>query len=259
MFTYHAPRRGTKIRPSASSKIRRPTSTTSLIRERLALGLDALSGGAYPQGRCRLSIYACTMRVATLQEDGDPSGFVYVTDQLIKLTIDPQYETGTESNVKNACGTLLGTAKSPDEFKRINLTLELVTPDPELYQMITNGTLLTSGGTTRGFKMPAVGSIVNDGVSIEVWQNAWVGDAQDSDFPLWRWVLPRTNNWKLGSRDLDENFTANILTGEGIENERFFDGPGNDLVSGEHNTALSWILDDVAPATTCGRSVLTGS
>src|SRR5688572_13526146 len=47
MYPYHAPRKGKKIRPALPM---RSGSTLAAIRERLARGDDALSGGALPAG-----------------------------------------------------------------------------------------------------------------------------------------------------------------------------------------------------------------
>lgn len=211
-----------------------------------------------PGDLCRYPIYLCAIRVATLDADGNPDGFIYANDLAAKLTIDPQYEDGEEINVKNGCGTIQATAQADDQFKRLNMQLELTSHDPDLYQMLTNGTLITFGGDSIGYRMPAVGNIVNNGVSLEAWVKNYVGNTQDTTYPWTRFVTPKTT-WRIGSRDLGELASPNILIGRGFENPLFLDGPANDLVSGEHEEALSWIFDTTLPTTVCGRSALVGS
>lgn len=213
---------------------------------------------AFPNNICRAAIYVCRMRVTTLDSDGDPSGFQYVTDQLIRLSFSPQYETGTEINVINGCGDLQFSDKKPDQLKRLSLTMNISTPDEELTAMLTNGTLIISGGNTLGVRMPAVGAVSGNGVSIEAWTKSYVGDSQASTYPWRRWIFPETR-WRNGDEELGAKATDNAFSGEGVENDNFLNGPANDLVSGNHAEMASRILDTAIPDATCGRSSFTGS
>lgn len=126
------------------------------------------------------SIQACALRVTRLDANGaTPAGAsnMILTGDMIKLDVKKVFETGEEFNPKNGCGSIAFAYKDRDKFKRLDLSLTYIRPDPELAEMIEGGTLITSAGQTIGYSAPAVGDSGTDGVCLEVWSKAWVGGA----------------------------------------------------------------------------------
>lgn len=127
---------------------------------------------------CASSIQLCALRVARLAADGTtPAGAtnMYVTDKLAELGITPQYEEGDEITVKGGCGQILVAFKDMDRLKRLEISLTLESVDPELIELCTGSTLITTGGQSMGFSLPAVGAAAINGVSLEGWSKAWIG------------------------------------------------------------------------------------
>lgn len=127
---------------------------------------------------CMISLQVCALRVARLAADGTtPAGAtnMYVTDQLSKLDINPNYETGDEITVKTGCGAIAAAYKDLDRLKRADVSLTMLTSDPELSELLAGFTLITSGGNSVGAAAPGVGSAPPPGVSIEAWTKAWKG------------------------------------------------------------------------------------
>jgi len=107
------------------------------------------------------SIKACAMRVTRLAADGStPAGStnMIVTSGLIKLDVKHVYDPGVDLTVLNACGEIAYTYKDSEKFKRVDLTMTYSNPDVELSEMISNGSLITSGGQSIGYSAPAVGT-----------------------------------------------------------------------------------------------------
>lgn len=176
------------------------------------------------------SVQLCALRVARLAADGTPdpgTDNLYVTDAMISLAADPEVEDGEEITEKNGCGKIMVDYKSPDVYRRLNITLGLAVPDPELIALITgNGSLLTSGGETVGYGYPRLyEAFPENGVSVEGWSKAILDGALAAERPYWRWVLPRVRNWRLGERTLEDGSTETTLEGHGIENPNWGDGP----------------------------------
>ena len=212
---------------------------------------------------CAASLQLCALRVARLEPDGVPdpgAGNVYTTDALILLTPTAVYTEGDDLEQKNGCGSVCISFKDCDRFKRVDAELQLCAPDPELHELLLGGDLITSGANTIGFAMPEVGGTTcPNGVSIEAWTKAWDGDAQATDMPYWRFVMPRTY-WKLGARNLENAFMTNPLTGFGVQNPNFFDGPANDVPDTDiSHRALYWFRDDSLPTVDCGANTLVAS
>ena len=201
------------------------------------------------------SIQACALRVARLAADGTtPAGAsnMYVTNAFMRLLAAPQVEDGQEINVPNACGTNVVAHKDADKVTRLNLTLELITPDPELLELLTNSLLIQDAGSTVGFAYPKLNTpLTQNGVSMEVWSKAIIGGQPAAALPYWRWVLPKTYNWRFGDREWTNGHMPNVLTGIAVENPSFANGPTNDW-NGPNDRVLAVIRDANIPAQPLG-------
>lgn len=179
-------------------------------------------------------IQALILRVARLAADGTtPAGQtnMYVTDALIKVDYTPEYDTGTEVVKKNGGGGLCIAYKIPDTLKRYNVSLEICSPDPELEELLAGGRIFqTTGATpiTVGGAPGAVGvDAVPNGVSIEAFSRAVVGNRVATTYPFFWDVLPRVY-LKRDVRNIDENGGPISFSGFATENPLWGNGPQND-------------------------------
>lgn len=211
---------------------------------------------------CSGSLQVCALRVTRLEPNGVPdpgAGNIYTTDALVLLTPTAVYTDGDDLEQKNGCGSICMSFKDCDRFKRVDAELQLCAPDPELHELLLGGDLISLAGDSIGFAMPEVGGSCHDGVSVEAWTKAWDGDSQATERPYWRWVMPRTY-WRLGAKNMENALMTNPLTGFGVENPNFFDGPANDIpdTSVSHR-AFYWFRDTALPTVQCGTSTLVAS
>ena len=179
------------------------------------------------------SVAGMAIRLTRLSADGTlvvgPSAS-YVTKKFVSLGFTPEYETGDEFTTKAADGSVCVTWKAPDTLKRVTLSIALCNPDPEFTEMIAGGTLLSSGGTSVGYKAPLVGvDATPNGVAIEVWSIANVAGRQASVNPYWQWVFPYAQMHLAGERAIQNDLLATSFEGWGVGNVGFGDGPAAPL------------------------------
>lgn len=154
----------------------------------------------------------------------------YVSKKFVSLGFTPEYETGDEFTTKAADGSVCVTWKAPDTLKRVTLSVALCDPDPEFTEMISGGTLLSSGGQSVGYKAPLVGvDATPNGVAIEVWSIANVNGRQAATNPYWHWVFPYTQMHQAGERAIQNDLLATSFEGWGVGNTGFGDGPAAPL------------------------------
>jgi hypothetical protein len=105
---------------------------------------------ALPDGAA--SIWPVAVRFSQL----DPNGYPVVgansitTDQVQKITVTPVITTGDDIEEKNAAGNLAVHAKHPDMPKYYTVNITLVTPDPDLSQLLGGGVVLSSAAAALG-------------------------------------------------------------------------------------------------------------
>ena len=97
-------------------------------------------------------IFASATRITPLDTNGYPVSGVntYTTNTLLKATLTPVLETGTDVSVVAASGDLSGWAKHPDMVKYYTMAIELTRPDPVLEAVLAGGTVLTDSTTALG-------------------------------------------------------------------------------------------------------------
>lgn len=99
-----------------------------------------------------MSLHCIAFRVARLAADGSTpadagSNSAYVSDKLLKIDFNAEVDEGPEVANRGASGLLVQTFKLPDQIKRLNVSVEIATGDPELEFILTGGTILTSNAT----------------------------------------------------------------------------------------------------------------
>ncbi len=207
---------------------------------------------------CASQIQSCAVRVAVLESDGVPlpgDNNLYVTDGLVKLTAKRVVSAGEDFELKNACGSICLTFKDCDRLKRYEFDLELCFTSPQLMAMLTGGAVLTDMTTGAvGYADQAVGEPCPAFVSVEIWAKRIIDGHQDPDFPYNWWAFPSTT-WALGDREFANAPSSTLLTGFGVENPNWFDGPGNDWPVASDRVA-QFIPTTMLPTIACGSQPL---
>ncbi len=164
------------------------------------------------------SVYAIRMRACLLDTDGSPlvgPKSMYVTDSMIKADFTPNYEDGDDITQKNGSGVVCLSYTGPATLKNYSGSLTICVPDPELYSLLTGGTILTDSGESVGWASPEVGvDPMPDGVSIEYWSRAIVGGGTAGTKPYYHWLFPRVKmtpdqvTLEAGALQPEFNYTA---------------------------------------------------
>lgn len=208
------------------------------------------------------SLHCVAMRVSQLDATGVAAvgGKFYVSDSLTRIDFNPDIEAGPEVADRNAAGALVVTWKIMDVMKRLVMTIELVTPDPELEVMLSGGTTFVGTGTpplpVMGAQYPPVMvEAVPNGVGVEAWTRAVVNGRQPVDFPWLRWGFPLVKLRK-SNRTADVNRMANVFEGFGFENGQFGDGPAGDFTF-DSQRVCQWFRDADIPTVQLGAQAIT--
>lgn len=209
---------------------------------------------------CRPQVHACAIRVALLDADGTPTvgaTNLYVSDALVSMSYTPVITAGDEIEDKNACGTVMVNYKAPDSFKRGDVAIELVTPDPYLSAWLGGGNTLAVAGppATVGAAGPAIGALAGNGVSIEVWTKRIEAGDLDDDYPYAHWAYPKITNLRPGAHTHASGALHPTFVGEAYENANWGDGPNNDFDAASVKT-WQWIPTTTIPAATCTRGAV---
>lgn len=211
---------------------------------------------------CLAQLQACALRVSRLEANGVPdpgANNLYTSDAMSLASWDPEIEAGQEFTAKNACGALLLSYKEPDQIKRLNFALGLVTPDPELHELLVANSKILTVGDAVGFAYPPLNvADAGNGVSIELWTKRVDSSGElDTDFPYAWWVFPRVR-FVLGQKQAQNGPMENPFTGQASENPNWFDGPLNDWPTDSDRVA-QWIPTDELPEPSCGYQTLVAS
>jgi hypothetical protein len=205
------------------------------------------------------SVYASRLRVSRLHDDGslDPgSENQYVSDAIVSIGQTPNVQAGEEFTQRNGGGGICVYVTEQDSIVRYDLTLSLCQLDAELIEILTGGRVLSVGGTTVGFAVPALDAIAPS-VLVEAWGEARDGSAQASeDGAALYWHHVWTNvQWTLGAFTLERGILTVPLTGKAVENPSMGLGPGGEWPE-VITEAYAFFLDDEIPAATDGYQSL---
>lgn len=174
------------------------------------------------------SIQGSVIRITRLNADGStavgPSAS-FVTRAFISVKITPQYEAGTDITTKLADGTIGIAYKTPDTLKRVNLTIGVENPDPELTEIMAGGVIL---GASQGYAAPLMGeNAVPNGVAIEVFSKAILNGRPAAVNPYWQWLLPYAIMQNTGDKTIAEGVLGTEFSGYGIGNSNYATGSAN--------------------------------
>lgn len=211
---------------------------------------------------CAGQLQACRIRICQLDTDGSPlagADSSVVSDDLVKLTITPNYKAATEISESNACDEVKVNYLGPPSKVRDDIDIDFVTPNPFLHAvLLSQGELLSLSGGGYGFAAPPIGPIESNGVSIEVWTKRIIDGVLSVVHPYAHWALPKVLNIQQGARELSNTAQHTLLTAQAYESDLWFDGPGDDFDATSDRT-WQWIPADTLPDVTCGFVTVAGS
>lgn len=214
------------------------------------------------QDDCAGSLQLCRLRVARLATSGAPlagAANLYVTDAQIRLGADPEVRAGDTFELITGCGDdALGGYADDDRITRLNMTLDLAKPDPELIDLLMGNGTITDGGDTVGGRYPALNTpLYQRAVSIEAWTKAIVNGQLDDEMPYIRWVFPLTK-WRPAAKEWANSPHVTALVGRAFENDDWGNGPENDWAYSS-DRVIQDARDDTLPAAVCGAQALVAS
>lgn len=174
------------------------------------------------------SISGSVIRVTRLNADGSTAvgaSAQFVTRAFISVKITPEYEAGTDITTKLADGTIGIAYKTPNTLKRVNLTIGVENPDPELTEIMAGGTIL---GASQGYAAPAMGTVgVPNGVAIEVFSKAILNGRPAAVNPYWQWLIPYAVLDNTGDKTIAEGVLGTEFAGYGLGNPMYGTGSMN--------------------------------
>lgn len=206
----------------------------------------------------------CALRVSRLDATGAPdygnaSGAWCALDAG-SLAYSYEKLTGADIAETNGCGNLAAVRKYQDKIKRTNLTIEFVSSDYRLAEIMAEQAAIVDGGDVIGTLVQAklgCGVVTpRRGVIIEAWAEQFQCADAHPTAPYRRFVFPKAYMDPSGGT-LQTGLNKVRFEGFSQANNNFADGPFNDLdfLNPEDNPGISgWIeaeLDDTG-LPTCG-------
>ena len=175
------------------------------------------------------SVSGTHLRVTALDATGkfvEGEKASYVSQSFISVSFTPEYEDGDEFTQKNAAGGVCVTFKAADTLKRINLSVAICDPNPELSSLLGGGTTLGTGPDVKGWSSPKVGEDPTpNGVAVEVWSRAVIDGKQTGAQPYWHWIFPYAKMRESGERVVQNDILATEFEGWAVGNINFAAGP----------------------------------
>lgn len=209
---------------------------------------------------CLPQVQACALRVTRLDANGVPTpgaDNMYVSDALTSLAFAWEVEEGTSIREKNACDAVVVDYQGPDELVRGNMTITLLTPDPELSEILSGGSVLTAAAAV-GYAAPPIGIMSASPVSIEVWAKRIRDGKLDTTHPYAWWAYPWVQDLRPGDHEhTNANLGASFM-GKAFENENWFDGPLNDWPAAS-DRVYQWLPTTTLPTVQCGYAAVAAS
>ncbi len=179
----------------------------------------------------------------------------YVSDGGQILAFTKEIEAGTESVLKNGCGDIKASSKTPDRFKRWNMTLTMTEFEPAFWEMLTGDSIVNDAGDPVGIdgQDQFAASFVETLVALEGWALAQEGDAPDPVRPYF-YMLITASNWTAPDFTVQEEFTVWPFEGFSRTNNSWFTGPYDDTgLLGNVYTHRFAQVDVAPPAMPFGR------
>jgi hypothetical protein len=141
------------------------------------------------------SVQGLALRVTKLNADGSPligNNSAYVTSKFMMVGIEPEYMDGEEIEEPAADGTICTYYLARNQLKRVNISLGICGPDPDLYNFLGGGDLLYNTESAGPFTITSVARAADiatvelsaDPVGIAVGSTITVNATTDSTFDV---------------------------------------------------------------------------
>lgn len=177
------------------------------------------------------SINAVALALHRLDSSGAPvsgASSLLVTSKFMRVAWTPEYEVGEEVLQRNADGKKCVYYKQKDILKRVNIEIAICDPQPEIYELLASGAILTSGVdpdiSVDGWSAPLDSDELDFGIGVEVWSRRIKDGRPVAGAPFWRWVFPWVETRMDGQRALEQGNMAHAFTGQGLGNSDFGTG-----------------------------------
>lgn len=202
---------------------------------------------------CGVSFGVCAVRLTRVDAEGNVIAGLnsYVTDKALSVALSPNIDTGNTFAVRNGCGCSLARFKAPDTFNWFEFTFTSAALEPEMQAFLLGADAIMDGSDAVGVNYP--GALVcnedEPAVAFEFWTQHIVGSAQDSQFPWFHWVFPRTI-WHLDNNTFEEAIANPVVAGFSRTNALWGRGPyGDGPPDNQHIEEGGWWKTDVDPPT----------
>lgn len=211
---------------------------------------------------CLPQVNACIIRVTRLNALGVPvagANNVYTSNALTIVAFAWDVTAGQVISEVNGCGDELLAFEAPSSLKRGNITITLMTPDPQLSELLSGGDVLTSAAAV-GYAAPPLGAVTESPVSIEVWAKRIRGGRIDSTFPYAWWVYPWVSYLRPSDHTQENAALKPAFEGQAFENTGWYDGPLNNFpLPNQSNRVYQWIPTATIPTAVCGYGTVAAS
>jgi hypothetical protein len=185
---------------------------------------------------CPHSAELCRLRVTALNPDGtvaDGPNNSYVTDSPIQLAVTPEIKAGASTDVTNGCGCVCVTRRTPDQFLRWDLSLQLCAVEPALTSLLIGASLHEDASDIPvpiGWDWPQPQSCDSPTlVAIEAWSEAWEYDAQHAAPNQWIYWLFLSAQFHIDNYTLADGFMLPQFAGVTKSNDQWGVGPYGDI------------------------------
>lgn len=199
----------------------------------------------------------CALRVSRLDATGSPDygnpNGSWCAKDAGSLAYSYEKLTGADIAEVNGCGNLAAVRKYEDKIKRANLTIEFVSSDYRLLEIMAEQAIIADGddviGTLVQAKLGCGVVSARHGVIIEAWAEQYQCADIHPTAPYRRFVFPKAFMTPSGGT-LQTGLNKVRFEGFSQANNSFADGPFNDLdpLNPTDNPSISgWIeaeLDD---------------
>lgn len=215
-----------------------------------------------PENNALPQLQAVRLRIAKLEPvSGIPlpgAHNLYVTDAFVKVGFSPVYKDGAEIEQENAQGGVCAYTKGDDTFKRGDVSIQVCSADPYLTTLLSGGTVLSAfDGDRVGMAAPALGTIGNASISVEVWTKRVDDGDLDQSSPYAWWAYPKIKNLRQDAHEHGNSAFTPTFTGQAYENAGWTDGPLNDWPAAS-DRVYQWVPTDTLPAVS-GSATLAAS
>jgi hypothetical protein len=213
--------------------------------------------------------------IRVIQEDicGNPitgaSGAMVVANSFTRVEMAPQYEDGTEFFERTADGLLCVNQKDPPILKRMQLTVDLCSVDPDMTPMVLSARELVSTAPVSGYGFAVMEGASTSHFSLEVWQRvAGQGACNPQGLPQFIYhAWPHVTNVKVNTYTIENAKSVLSFIGETVAaSSQWGDGPGSGTswlqagaggISGTSDHWLWNITTVTPPVAVLGKQQLT--